>query len=103
MDLAVTGIPFDTATTNRPGARFGPRAIRAASTEVAWQRHWHWEFDAFALLKMADYGDCGFDHGRPEQVPAQIQAHIETILNTDTAVLSLGGDHFLTLHYYARM
>ncbi|WP_424945606.1 agmatinase [Candidatus Spongiihabitans sp.] len=96
-DLAVTGIPFDTATTNRPGARFGPRAIRAASTEVAWQRNWPWEFDALELLKIADYGDCDFDQGRPEGVPNQIQAHIETILNTDTAVLSLGGDHFVTL------
>lgn len=96
-DLAVTGIPFDTATTNRPGARFGPRGIRAASTEIAWQRNWPWEFDPLELLKVADYGDCGFDQGRPEQVPAHIQAHIETILNSDTAVLSLGGDHFLTL------
>ncbi len=49
------------------------------------------------MLQIADYGDCSFDQGRPEEVPNQIQAHIETILNTDTAVLSLGGDHFLTL------
>lgn len=96
-DLAITGIPFDTATTNRPGTRFGPRGIRAASTEVAWQRNWPWEFDAFELLKVADYGDCDFDHGRPEGVPDQIQRHVESILETDTGVLSLGGDHFLTL------
>lgn len=32
VDLAISGVPFDTATTNRPGSRFGPRAIRAAST-----------------------------------------------------------------------
>ena len=32
VDLAVTGIPFDQAVTNRPGSRFGPRAIREAST-----------------------------------------------------------------------
>ena len=35
VDVAVTGIPFDSATSNRPGARFGPRGIRTASTEVA--------------------------------------------------------------------
>jgi agmatinase len=35
VDVAVTGIPLDTATTNRPGARFGPRAIRAASAQMA--------------------------------------------------------------------
>jgi len=39
-DVAVSGVPFDTATSNRPGARFGPRGIRAASTGIAWERHW---------------------------------------------------------------
>lgn len=96
-ELAVTGVPFDTATTNRAGARFGPRAIRAASTEVAWQRNWPWEFDAFAKVKTVDYGDCYFDHGRPEQVPAAIEAHAQTILDGNAAMLTLGGDHFLTL------
>ena len=96
-ELAITGIPFDTSTTHRPGTRFGPRGIRTASTEVAWQRNWPWEFDAMELLKIVDYGDCLFDHGRPETVPDQIQAHIESILDTDTAALSLGGDHFITL------
>ena len=96
-ELAVTGVPFDTATTSRAGARFGPRAIRAASTEVAWQRNWPWEFDPFEVLKTVDYGDCYFDHGRPEQVPAAIEAHARTIVDGDAAMLALGGDHFLTL------
>ena len=96
-DLAVTGIPLDTATSNRPGARFGPRGIRAASTEVAWQRNWPWEFDVMELLQIVDYGDCHIEHGRPEGVPGQIEDHITSILDTDTAVLSLGGDHFVTL------
>ena len=96
-ELAVTGVPFDTATTSRAGARFGPRAIRAASTEVAWQRNWPWEFDPFEVLKTVDYGDCYFDHGRPEQVPAAIEAHARTIVDGDVAMLALGGDHFLTL------
>ena len=96
-ELAVTGIPFDTATTNRPGARFGPRAIRTASVEVSWQRNWPWEFDPFELINTIDYGDCFFDMGRPDKVPAEIQAHIENILDADCAVLSLGGDHFMTL------
>ena len=97
VDVAVTGIPFDTATTNRPGTRFGPRGIRAASVAVAWERNWPWEFDALEILKVTDYGDCQFDHGRPEGIPDQIQDHVEEILNTDTAVLSLGGDHFISL------
>ena len=96
-ELAVTGIPFDTATTNRPGCRFGPRAIRAASADLAWERNWPWEFDAFEKLKTVDYGDCWFDHGRPELVPATIERHARTILEQNCALLSLGGDHFLTL------
>ena len=95
--MAVTGVPFDTATSNRPGARFGPRAIRAASTELAWQRNWPWEFDVFAELPTLDYGDCLFDYGRPEQVPDAIQKHAQGILEQDCAMLTFGGDHFLTL------
>ena len=56
-DLAITGVPFDTATTNRPGARFGPRAVRAASTNIAWARPWPWEFDPFEKMAVVDYGD----------------------------------------------
>ncbi len=96
-ELAVTGVPFDTATSNRPGARFGPRAIRAASTEVAWQRNWPWEFDPFELVRTVDCGDCYFDHGRPETIPAAIESHARAILDSGTAMLTLGGDHFLTL------
>ena len=36
-DVAVMGIPFDLATTNRPGARFGPRSVREASASLAWE------------------------------------------------------------------
>ncbi len=96
VDLAVLGVPFDTATSNRPGARFGPRALRAASTNVAWGRQWPWEFDAFERLAVVDYGDCEFDHGRPEQVPARIEACARAILEAGTGVLSLGGDHFIS-------
>jgi len=56
IDLVVTGIPLDTATTNRPGARFGPRAIRAASTHMAWERPYGMKFDPFDRLAVADYG-----------------------------------------------
>jgi agmatinase len=45
VDVAVTGIPLDTATTNRPGARFGPRSVRAASCQMAWTRPYGWAFD----------------------------------------------------------
>jgi len=96
VDVAVTGIPFDSATTNRPGARFGPRAIREASTQLSWARLDDWDFDAFDKLAVIDYGDCDFDHGRPEEIPTCIQEHTKNIISQDVGLLTLGGDHFIT-------
>ena len=42
IDIAVTGIPYDLAVTNRPGTRFGPAAVRAASAHLAWNPSWPW-------------------------------------------------------------
>ena len=95
VDVAVTGVPLDTATTNRPGARLGPRAIRAASTIMAWERPYGMPFDPFDKLAVVDYGDCFFDFGRPREVPDRIEAHAGEIIAQDTAVLALGGDHFV--------
>ncbi len=94
-DLVVTGVPLDTATTNRPGTRFGPRAIRAASTSLAWERPYGMEFDPFDKLAVVDYGDCYFDFGRPETVPTAIEEHASKIINQGPGLLSLGGDHFV--------
>lgn len=96
VDLAISGVPFDTATTNRPGSRFGPRAIRAASIQSAWARHFPWEFDPFDLLACVDYGDCYFDHGTPQDTPALIEAHATRIIEGGSALLTLGGDHFIS-------
>ena len=96
VDLVVTGVPLDTATTNRPGARFGPRAIRAASTIMAWERPYGMAFDPFDRLAVVDYGDCVFDFGRPETVPASIEEHAHNIIKSGAGLLSLGGDHFVS-------
>ena len=96
VDLAVTGVPFDLATSNRPGARFGPRAIRAASAIYSWARLDGWDFDAFDRLAVVDYGDCLFDYGRHDEIPDLITQHVRGILEQDTGVLTLGGDHFVT-------
>ena len=93
-DLAVVGVPLDTTVTNRPGARFGPRAIRQASTQLAWARHWPSPFDPFERLAVYDWGDVAFDHGRPESVAAEIEAALREIHATGAATLMLGGDHF---------
>ncbi len=96
VDVAVTGVPFDTSTTNRPGARFGPRAIRNASTMMAWEKPYGMAFDPFDKLAVADIGDCLFDHGKPESVPAAIEAHAAGIISQGPALLTLGGDHFIS-------
>ncbi len=95
VDVAVMGVPLDTATTNRPGARFGPRAIRSASSIMAWERPYGMEFDPFDKLAVADIGDCYFDFGRPERAPDAIEAHAFNIINEGPGLLTLGGDHFI--------
>lgn len=95
-DLVVSGVPLDTATTNRPGARFGPRAIRAASSIMAWERPYGMPWDPFDRLAVIDYGDCVFDFGRPESVPAAIEEHAFRITGNGCGLLSLGGDHFIS-------
>ena len=97
VDYAVTGVTFDTATTNRPGTRFGPAAIRATSAQLAYGPAWPWGFDPYDRLAVVDYGDCLFDFGAPDTVPAAVEAHASSILETGTSLVTLGGDHFITL------
>jgi agmatinase len=96
-DLAVLGVPFDVATTNRPGARFGPRAIREQSLQLAWGPIWPWNFDPFARLATVDLGDVHFDWGRPQDMPAAVTAAVSGILAAGARPLVFGGDHYVTL------
>jgi agmatinase len=96
VDMAVIGVPFDTSVSNRPGCRFGPRGIRAASTQLSWSHAWPSPFDPFKQLNMADWGDVDFDFGHPEAVPAQIEAAVGHVLGQGAAALVLGGDHFVS-------
>ncbi len=96
VDVAVTGIPFDCATSNRPGARLGPRAIRAASTHLAPLAAFPFGFDPFDTLAVIDYGDCHLDYGYPQHVVDRVEAHAGEILSAGASMLSLGGDHFVT-------
>lgn len=95
-DLAVTGICFDMATSGRPGARLGPRAVRAASVGLAELEAYPFGFDPFDHVAVADYGDCFIDYGHPMEATERIEAHAAEILATDTTMLSIGGDHFVT-------
>jgi agmatinase len=95
-NVAVTGVPYDLSVTNRPGARFGPRAVREASAMINWGTVPHWGFDPFDELAVVDYGDCGIDSSLPAGIPDEIEDHIDKILAHDCATLTLGGDHFIT-------
>jgi agmatinase len=96
VDVAVLGIPFDTATTNRPGARFGPEAVRSASIAL---RPYNPVQDAqvFGRLSVADLGDVPVTPGNAERTVAQIGAHLEPIVRSGTRTLCLGGDHLVVL------
>ena len=55
VDIVAWGVPHDLSVTNMPGCRLGPRGIRAASSNVAWDGGpWYWEFDPFEKLLMVD-------------------------------------------------
>lgn len=96
VDVAVSGVPYDLATSNRSGARMGPRAVRNISSTLSWGTVMGWNFDPFDKLAVIDYGDCDFDPGRPHLVPDEIHAHAKHILDNNVAMLTLGGDHFVT-------
>ncbi len=95
-DIVVSGIPFDMATSNRPGARLGPRAIRAASVGLAELDAYPFGFDPFEHLAVADYGDCFIDYGHPTDAVERIENHAAEILAHDAQMVTLGGDHFVT-------
>ncbi|MCB1336321.1 MAG: agmatinase [Maritimibacter sp.] len=96
-DICVTGAPFDQAVTNRPGTRLGPRAIREASALQTPEPPYGWGYDVMSTFAIADAGDLAFDYAQPASFPDLLQAHIAGILEQDCAVVTLGGDHSVTL------
>lgn len=95
-DVAVLGAPFDTATSYRTGARFGPAAIRDQSQLV---RPWHAELglDVFAQLSVVDGGDLEITPGNAERTATQIEAGLEPVIAAGAVPLVLGGDHSIVL------
>lgn len=96
VDLAIWGIPFDAAVSNRPGARFGPQGVRRASAIFDGDPQYPFQFDPFEVLAAVDYGDCVFDYGVHAEIPGHIEAQAKEILDRDTHLFSIGGDHFVT-------
>lgn len=96
IDVAVMGVPMDIATTNRSGARLGPRAIRNASMSLAWERPWPWKTDPLQALNVVDYGDCENKSGGGLTSVKHIEGWVDQILDAGSAALLLGGDHFIS-------
>ena len=69
VDVAVMGFPYDAAVTYRPGCRLGPRAIRAASVQLAELKAFPWGFDLLTSLAVVDRGDACSTRTTPRPSP----------------------------------
>lgn len=96
VDVAVWGVPFDAAVSNRPGTRFGPQAIRRASAIFDNDPQYPFNRDLFADMAVIDYGDCLLDYGNHQETPAAIERQATAILDSGAFMLTLGGDHYVT-------
>jgi agmatinase len=100
-DVAVLGAPFDGGTQWRPGARFGPRAIREASTLFAFGHAgaYDHEDDVTYLsdCRIVDIGDADIIHTDTEQSHANIELGVRKILASGALPVVLGGDHSVNI------
>lgn len=97
-DWVITGIPFDAATSGRAGSRLGANAIRQISTHLAWERcRYPWDFDLRQCLKVIDCGDLVYAFGDPQDMADKLQAHAQRLLVNGKRMMTLGGDHYITL------
>ena len=96
LDVAVIGVPFDIGTSNRPGARFGPRGIRDESVLL---RPYNMATRAapFDSLRIDDTGDVASSPFDLSSAIEQIEEHFDYLLSNDLITASLGGDHTIVL------
>ena len=96
LDAAFIGIPFDIGTSHRPGARFGPREIRAESSLL---RPYNMATGAspFDTLQVADLGDVPINTYSLEKSMGIITEFYDEVLASDCIPLTMGGDHTIAL------
>ena len=92
-DVAIVGIPFDAGTSFRPGARFGPQAIRQASRNLRTQYHPAYDVEPFMVQQVADAGDVACNPYNINRAIEQIESAATELLQNVGAIISLGGDH----------
>lgn len=91
VDVAIVGAPTDDLVSDRPGTRFAPRAIRAASCPPG--PHLEAKIDAFAELKVVDFGDAPVLPADPARTHEAIRATVRAVLDAGAMPVVLGGDH----------
>jgi agmatinase len=91
IDVAIVGAPTDDLVSDRPGARFGPRAIRAASCPPG--PHLEAKVDPMAELKMVDYGDAPVLPADPARTHEAIERTVGEVVSAGAIPIVLGGDH----------
>ena len=101
-DVAILGAPFDFGTQWRPGARFGPRAVREASTLFAFGHAgaYDHEDDATYLgedVRIVDIGDADIVHTDTVKSHANIKTGVQAILNAGALPVTIGGDHSVNI------
>ncbi|MCP3987833.1 MAG: agmatinase [Actinomycetia bacterium] len=96
LDVAVVGVPLDIGTSNRPGARFGPRGIRNESVLI---RPYNMATRAapFDSLRIDDTGDVATNPFNLADSMARIESHFGQLLGDDVATVAMGGDHTIVL------
>jgi agmatinase len=96
VDVAVLGLPFDTATSFRSGARFGPEAIRSASSLLR-PYNPEQQVDIFAHVSAVDAGDLALAPGDTEATYALAEEGLDAVIAAGVFPVVLGGDHSITL------
>ena len=94
-DVAVIGAPFDLGTTNRPGARFGPRAVRTNAYQSG-TYHIGLGLEIFDHVEVVDYGDVFCPHGQVDTSLANIKARVHDVARRGIVPFVIGGDHTVT-------
>jgi agmatinase len=93
-DVAIVGAPTDDLVSDRPGTRFAPRAIRAASCPPG--PHLEAGLDAFEELRIVDFGDAPVIPADAERSHKAIEETVRDVLAADAVPIVLGGDHSIT-------
>lgn len=94
FDVAIVGAPTDDLVSDRPGTRFGPRAIRAAGCPPG--PHLEAGVDAFAELRIVDFGDAPVLPASAERTHAAIEALVGEVVDAGPLPIVLGGDHSIS-------